>query len=255
MNGWFPRFYLILLPLVALLFSGCVGMSNGKPPGPWHAAYEPIEDAETEVFLFQSLEKAKTQFGEPVVPVNEVLIRRSRKTDEARQYRIGEDFSLTQCIDASNGVFVIYIGVDPDHQNYYPLLGHECAHLINAKVTDWYMEGIATVFSEQVCEEAGIEWGNWKRHFSRSRKDPYGLSYHMMKELQTEFPVEYFQLNQYTVPNGKRPEWLHINIDAWLNSLSGQQQDAALDIIEPYVRVLRRQINEQYGFSVPEALQ
>lgn len=228
-------------------------MSNGRPPGPWYAAYEPIEDAESMDFVFQSLEKAKAQFGEPAVPVNEVLIRRSRKTDEARRYRIGEDFSLTQCIDSTNGIFVIYIGVDPDHQNYYPLLGHECAHLINARITDWYMEGIATVFSEQVCEEAGLEWGNWKRHFSRSRKDPYGLSYRLMHKLQTEFPDAYTQFIQYTMPNGKGM-WLHVDVDAWLNTLSVKQQDAALEIIEPHVRILQRQINEQYGFTVPTVL-
>lgn len=249
------KVFTFALYLMAFLFSGCVGMTDGKPPGPWYDAYEPITDPETEAFVFQSLEKAKAQFGEPVVPVDKVIFRRSRKTEAAEKYRIGEDFSLTQCIDSTNGVFVIYIGVDPDHQNFYPLLGHECAHLINAKITDWYMEGIATVFSEEVCEEAGKEWGNWKRHFMRSRKDPYGLSYRMMNDLQDAFPDQYPELLQFAVHNGKGPEWLKIDIDAWLATLPGDGVDEALDIIQPHVKVLRRRVNEQYGFSVPEVLQ
>ncbi|MDF7807571.1 hypothetical protein P4E94_08995 [Pontiellaceae bacterium B12219] len=229
-------------------------MEKGRPPGPWHEAYEPIEDADTEAFVFQSLEKAKQQFGEPVIPVNEIIFRRSRKTEAARRYRIGEDFSLTQCIDPTNGVFVIYIGVDPDHENYYPLLGHECAHLINAHITDWYMEGIATVFSEEVCADAGKGWGSWDRHFSRSRKDPYALSYRMMKGLKETFPEQYPALLAFATQNGKRPPWLQINMDDWLETLPDGRENEALDIIEPNVKVLRRQVNDQYGFVVPAAL-
>jgi hypothetical protein len=225
----------------------------GQPPGPWHDAYEPIEDAETETFVFQSLEKAKQQFGEPVIPVNEIIFRRSRKTEAARKYRIGEDFSLTQCIDPTNGVFVIYIGVDPDHENYYPLLGHECAHLINPHITDWYMEGIATVFSEEVCADGDKGWGSWKRHFSRSRKYPYALSYRMMKELKEAFPEQYPTLQQFAESDGKGP-WLQIDIDAWLATLPDNRVNEALDIIEPNIKVLRRQVNHQYGFVVPAAL-
>lgn len=255
MSGWPSRLGLFFLLLIPVLFSGCVGMTDGKPPGPWHDAYEPIDDPDTEAFLFQSLETAKSKFGEPVVPVNKVIFRRSRKLDSAKKYRIGEDFSLTQCLDSTNGVFVIYIGVDPDHQNYYPLLGHECAHLINAKITDWYMEGMATVFSEEVCKDAGKEWGNWKRHFMRSRKDPYGLSYRMMSDLQAAFPEQYPNLLQFAVHNGNGADWLQIDIDAWLETLPGDGVDEALDIVEPHVNVLRRRINEQYGFAVPEVLQ
>jgi hypothetical protein len=229
-------------------------MINGKPPGPWYEAYEPITDPEAETFLFQALEAAKLQFGEPVVPVNKVILRRSRKTEAARKYRIGENFSMTRCIDATNGIFVVYIGVDQDHENYYPLLGHECAHLINARITDWYMEGMATVFSEQICATTGKKWGNWKRHFMRSRKDAYGLSYRMMLDLYETVPEHYNAMIQYAVPNVANPEWLHIDIDAWLATLPPSQRDEALECIEPHIKILSRNINEQYGFNVPQAL-
>ncbi|MEE9367449.1 MAG: hypothetical protein V3V05_01155 [Pontiella sp.] len=231
-----------------------MSLSSSKPPGAWYDAYETIDDPASFTFISNGLARATAEFGEPVIPINKILLRRSRKTKEARRYRIGENFSLTQCADSTNGLFVIYMGVDPDHKNYYPLLAHECAHLINAQITDWYMEGIATVFSEEFCEEQELVWGDWKRHFMKSRREPYALSYRMMLDLKEVFPAEYASLIQHPMPNGKGPEWLHIDIDRWLVSLPADRYDEALDIIEPHVSVLRKQINEQYAFKVPEAL-
>ncbi len=240
------------LLLASLVFlSGCVGLKDGKPPGPWHEAYQPIDDPASEAFFFQALEKAKAQFGEPATPVNQVLFRRSKKTDAAKGFRVGEDFSLTQLIDSTNGVFVVYIGVDLDHRNYYPLLGHEAAHLINARITDWYMEGIATVFSKEVCEAAGKGWGDWERHFSKSRRHPYALSYRMARDLKAAFPSEYPKLISYATPNG---EWMKIDIDAWIAALPEGRRSEALDLIKPHVKVLSHRVNEQYGFAVPAEL-
>ncbi|WP_136077276.1 hypothetical protein [Pontiella desulfatans] len=236
-----------------LLFSGCATLIESKPPGPWHEAYEPIEDAASSRFVADSLKQAIAEFGEPVVPVNEVILRRSRKTEASRRYRIGEDFSLTECVDPANGVFVIYLGEDPGHRNYYALLGHECAHLINAHITDWYMEGIATLFSEEACAAQNVEWGDWKRRFSRSRREPYALSYRMMRDLKAAFPAHYPQLVGLAVPSGK-PPWKRIDIDAWLAALPPHRRAEALGIIEPHVSVLKRQTNAQYGFAVPQEL-
>ncbi len=243
---------LLFLPL---LFSGCVRLGDARPPGPWYQAYQSIDDEASREFVVLALEQAVAEFGEPAIPVNKVLLRRSRKTAEAHAYRIGEDFSLTECVDMTNGVFVIYIGVDPDHKNYFAYLGHECAHLLNPRITDWYMEGLATVFSEQVCRELGKEWGNWKKRFERSQRGPYALSYRMMRALQQAFPAEYPSFVRYAVPNGHGPKWLRIDIDAWLGSLPQERRAEALAIIEPHVSVLRKQTSNQYGFAAPAELQ
>ena len=242
------------LLFVALFFSGCMHVSDSNPPGPWHESYQPIEDPDSHAFIFQALEKAKVEFGEPVIPVNKVLLRRSRKIEAAQHYRIGEDFSLTECVDSTNGLFVIYVGVDPGHRNYYALLAHECTHLLNPRITDWYMEGIATLFSEQVCAEQGKEWGGWKRHFMRSRRAPYALSYRMMLDLQGAFPVEYSSLMRHTAPLEADSNWQRIEIDSWIETLPQERQRDALLIIEPYVKTLRKNVSSQYGFTVPQAL-
>ena len=248
---------LIFAGMVFCIFfslTGCMSLSSNTPPGAWHDAYQPIIDPASLSFVSNGLAQASAEFGEPAIPVKQVLLRRSRKTEAARRYRIAEDFSLTQCVDSTNGIFVIYIGVDSDHRNYYALLGHECAHLINPNITDWYMEGIATVFSEEFCESMNVEWGDWRRHFMRSRRDSYALSYRMMLELKESFPAEYSSLVLYPVSNGKGGEWLRIDIDAWLASLPEDRRPEALDIIEPYVSVLRKKTNKQYSFEIPEAL-
>jgi len=246
---------LLFLLFLALAGSGCMRLSNGRPPGPWHDAYQPIEDPDTEAFLTQAFDLARAEFGDPSTPVNRILLRRSRKTEAARRYRIGEDFSLTECVDPTNGVFVVYIGVDPGHSNYYALLAHESVHLLNPKVTDWYMEGIATVFSEQACEALGEAWGDWKSHFLHSRRDPYALSYRMMSELRAAFPDQYPLLVQCVAPNGNGlAQWQRIDIDQWVGSLPSARREEALHIIKPYAGVLRRNTGKLYDFAVPSDL-
>ena len=246
---------MLLLLFLSMAVSGCMSLSNGRPPGPWYDAYQPIEDPETDAFLARVLDLARAEFGEPVIPVNQILLRRSRKTLDARRYRIGEDFSLTECVDPTNGLFVVYIGVDPGHSNYYALLAHECVHLLNPQVTDWYMEGIATVFSEQACSAMEEPWGDWKRHFMQSRRDPYALSYRMMSELRDAFPDHYPRLVHCTAPNGNgSARWQRIDIDQWIGSLPDERYEKALDIIEPYVDVLRKNTGKLYDFTVPSEL-
>jgi predicted DNA-binding transcriptional regulator AlpA len=247
---------LLLLPFfLSLAVSGCMSLSNDRPPGPWHDAYQPIEDPESDIFLAEVLDLARADFGDPVIPINKILLRRSRKTHEARHYRIGEDFSLTECVDPTNGLFVVYIGVDPGHSNYYALLAHECVHLLNPLVTDWYMEGIATVFSEQACAEMEEPWGDWKRYFLKSRRDPYALSYRMMTELYDAFPAQYPLLVKCTAPNGNGSDrWQRIDIDQWVGSLPAERHKEALDIIEPYTDVLRKHTGKLYDFTVPSGL-
>jgi hypothetical protein len=243
----------VLICASLLLLSGCVGLSTGKPDGPWHDAYEPIDDPESHAFIADALEKAIDQFGAPAIPVNKVLLRRSRKTAAARKYRIGEDFSLTECADATNGVFVIYIAVDPGHENYFPLLGHECAHLLNSNIFDWYMEGFATAFSAQLCEDSGRKWGSWKRHFERTRREPYGLSYRMMRELLEELPEEYPFIIRHTLVADDETGRDQVDIDAWIATLSPADQGIAVEIIDTYAEGLLRKESEQYYFRPPSA--
>jgi hypothetical protein len=249
------RLLLFLLCLLSLLPAGCVRLIGSKPEGPWYEAYQPIDDEASQHFISQALDEAVRMFGEPVFPVNQIILRRSRKSDEARFYCLAEDFSLTECIDPENGIFVIYIGVDPDHENYYALLGHECAHLLNPFITDWYMEGLATLFSGWICEELGKDWGTWTLRFERLQRDPYAVSFRMMEQLHSALPEAYYRIPGFAVTNGRGDTWLKVDIDAWMNTLSETERKTAREIIRPCVSVLRKNTNRQYGFAVPAGLQ
>lgn len=240
------------LLLFLLVCSGC--MMVGKPPMPWYEVYRVLPDPDAEVFVQQSLEQAQSEFGLPVVPVNTILLRRSRKAEVARRYPVAQDFTLTECADPTNGLFVIYVGEDPRHKNYYPLLGHETVHLLNPFIFDWYMEGVATVFSEQACAKAGRAWGDWKHTFSRGKRDPYALSYQMMSELRRACPEKYPTIVRFAVPVKDHPKRQRIDIDAWLASLSSGQRTHAEEIIFTYAKKLEKHALNGYSFTVPKAV-
>lgn len=235
---------------------GCSTVPGNRPPGSWEAAYRPIESAEVDAFVAFALDRATRTFGPPARPVREVRLRRSKKASGARGYRLAEDFSLTECVDPSNGIYVVYLAADPGDPNFYPLLGHECAHLIDPRIYDWYMEGIATVFSEETCRARGLAWGGWRRRFERDDRDPYALSYRMMRELKAAFPIEYPALvSLYAEENPAR--WARgrrrIEVDGWIASLPAARRGEARAIIARYAKGLRRHAKKPYAFEVPRS--
>ncbi len=236
------------------LCAGCIRLSDGVLPPDWYTAYQPLEHPDSAVFLSNALVRVTEEFGGAVIPVKQVKLYRSRRLpDERRYFAYHQDFSSTLCTDATNGVFVILMGFDPDHQNYYGVFGHECGHLLNADIKDWYMEGLVTVFSEELLVELGK--AHWKRNFMRSRYDPYARSYQMMKALKQACPDEYPTIVRFAVPREDgRGEGLRIDIDAWLATLPEVQRTAALEIIAQHAKFLRKNVGVDYAFTIPEAL-
>ena len=70
-----------------------------------------------------------------------------------------EDFSLTEILDSSDGSVVIYIGVDIEDENYYPLLAHEVFHLLNPYINDWYMD--SKRIGDGVKVDQGFEYSSY----------------------------------------------------------------------------------------------
>ncbi len=242
-----------LLLFLCLFLAGCTGFST-RPPGPWCDVYQSIRDSDSHAFVSEVLAVAVDEFGEPEHPVRQVLLRRSLRNDEFKKYRVREGFSLTECVDAANGLYVIYMGMGPEEPDYSAFLAHECAHLLNPRITEWYMEGIATLFSEQVCEAMGIDWSQLRSHFMRDEREPYALSYRMMKALQEAFPTEYPSIIRFVARNRSGDEWLRVDIDAWIASLPAARQREAVEIIEPYVKVLAKENRKLYDFAVPSGI-
>jgi len=257
-NGNQPKKRGLLKVALALLIilPACTQWEKGKPPGAWYKSYQPIQNPQADQFVKQALALTRTQFPPPIFPPQKIILRHSKKTAAAKNYRIAEHFSLTECIDITNGIFVIYIEVDPTHPSFYPLLGHECTHLINPKIFDWYMEGIATQFSEDLCKKEGKSWTEWAKRFNKTSTDPYALSYQMMHQIkQTVTPQNYATILQHRAPNHFNPNRERIDIIAWLKTLPPNKQKKVIAIIRRYQKQLLTHRSQQYDFTpIPSSL-
>jgi hypothetical protein len=163
---------------VILLSTGCQTRSE-RPEGlPFHSLYQPIASVEAEAFLAAGLELLQRDYGPLEFPVHQVLLRYSQSNSQGDDYQIAEHFSLTEIVDASAGIFAIYIAVPPEHEEFYPLLAHEIGHLKQpSHQDDWDMEGFCMVFSEKLCVAEGKDWSVWTRRFSEDSQDPYARAY------------------------------------------------------------------------------
>ena len=251
MKQFSPRFWWGSGLILYIFLSACTPLLNSPPPVPWQEAYQPLNDPAAEAFIHSGLAQAEAEFGPSAFPVKKVLLRRSKKRASVQNYALAENFSLTEAVEKKKGVFAIYIGVDPSDPEYYPMLGHECAHLLNPFIFDWYMEGFATVFSEEICNKTGHDWSVWKKRFKKNRHEPYACSYRMMRDLKRAFPSAYSSFLHYAKPNPKIPGRDYIDINAWLDSLPPNRRAEAVNIIEPNVKLLRHRSGAQYHFEVP----
>lgn len=142
-----------LLGILFLSF-GCTTLVEKPADIPWHQCYQPITDPEAQNVLQTGIRFLKTEYGPPDIPVNEVMMRYSEKTEAAREYRISEHFSLTETVDAEKGIFCIYLSVPPGHEKFDYLLGHEIAHLKHPdRIDDPEMERFCNEFSRRLCEK------------------------------------------------------------------------------------------------------
>jgi hypothetical protein len=145
---------------------------------------------------------------------------------------VATKFNLCECIDRTRGAFALYIASKPGSDQFYLELAHETAHLLNADLFDWYVEGANNVFAERMAAKTGRSWEPWQKLFHRGRKkEPYALAYAMMKEVMTAAGAEGMKtLLSCAEPRTDGPHQ-RINISAWLATLPLQDAgrvDAAI---------------------------
>lgn len=139
---------------VAGLLAGCVTLVDKPADIAWHTCYQPIGSAEAHDFLQRGIILLLQNYGDPDIPIKQVLLRQSVKTAAAAGYDIAKNFSLNETVDAERGLFCIYIGVPPEHERFYYLLGHEIGHLLHpTRVDTASEERFCNEFSRQLCEQ------------------------------------------------------------------------------------------------------
>lgn len=166
----------------ALIMSGCVTQKSKPANIPFHTLYRPINDAGAQQFLEQGIAVLRRDHAPLEFSVRQVLLRHAEKNEIGRGYKVREHFSLTEIVDAQQGIFAIYIAVPPSDPEFYPFLAHEIGHLKRPSVEDdWDMEGWCTVFSEKLCAELGKDWSAWTQRFKDNPKGKYARSYFKAK--------------------------------------------------------------------------
>jgi hypothetical protein len=159
-----------------LLFCGCHTLIDKPASVPFKDCYEEITDPEAHAFVQVGLELLREKYEGPRRSIETVHLRISKRNAAGRAYKLAEGFSRTELLP--NGEVVIYIAVRPGAPEFYPLLGHECGHLLDPSIIDdWQMEGFCMVFSEELCARTGHSWKVWKKRFKRTSSDPYARAY------------------------------------------------------------------------------
>ena len=216
----------------------------------WKNYYQEIQHSPSDKFIQGALNEAIALYGKPSFEINKIHLVRSKKKPEFNHLLIQEDFSLTEVINSTNGIVVIYIGVNIDNENYYPLLAHEVFHLLNPYIKDWYMEGLASSFAEEYCLKCNLLSDGWIERFTNKKNDPYVTSFNMMNDIKSIFPNSHQNILQFTTKDIKNKNWIKIDINEWLNTYSYKDRTVLVDIIKIYEKRLKRK--SEVAFTLPK---
>jgi hypothetical protein len=158
------------------LFCGCQTLVEKPAAIPFKDCYEEITDPEAHAFIQAGLKLLREKYKGPRRPIETVHLRFSKRNTCGQAYRLAEGFSRTEVL--GEGGVVIYVAVPPGHPEFYPMLGHECGHLLDPSIQDdWQMEGFCMVFSEELCARTGRSREVWRHRFNRESSDPYAKAY------------------------------------------------------------------------------
>lgn len=166
---------------------------------------------------------------------------------------VQEGLELCEMISSAPGHFVIYLPSAPGEAKFLGELNHEIFHLLNNQIYDWYTEGLASVFSEYATERSGNSWQEMRAFLEKGRnRDPYALSYYMMKEVSTASDNSINTILDFTVPTAAKGS-MHIDIDAWLASLTQEKKDKITAIIFRYAPQLEKTKGSKNYFLPPSS--
>ena len=244
----------VILSTLFFISYGCLSINKIEPPEAilWGSLYQPISNEKLISFLKSSIDEAVNLYGEPFIPINKVELRRSRKCTNWDHLNIAEDFSLTELVPGSEGDFVIYLGVDENSEKIWFLLAHEVIHLLNPFIQDWYMEGLASYFAIEFCKQELGETGGWLEKFNKLNKEPYALSYQMIRDIAEVAPETLKSMRCFILKNKK--DTLQIDVDNWLLSMSLTKRHKVLAKIKPYTTEIKKYSNDSITFKIPNIL-
>ena len=125
-----------------------------------------------------------------------------------------------EVLSLKQGVYVIYTKHKVGTPEFYAELGHEVFHTLDVKCFDWYVEGLASVFSEEFALSKGLTWNVWRKRFiTEQGSKPYAASFIMMKEIYRLQEGVFRNFMKFAV-YGRDKKIKYIDINKWGESLN-----------------------------------
>ncbi len=216
--------------------------------------YPKIEKEEIDRFVSKGLSYAESLYGKPAVQPKKIQLRLTIPIES--DVNLPKHFQRCDLTDSKNGLFTIYLSRKPSEYAFYGQLAHEIAHILNAQLFDSYIEGLNMVFAEKLLKKEGKDWSGWLKHLQNGKDPIYGSTYFMMKDVyKVAGDRNMGTFLQHTAYTDKTEKRMHINIDAWINSLPFSKREDIKRIIRKYApEVNKAMINDPYNltFKLPK---
>lgn len=155
-----------------------------------------------------------------------------RKYVKRKKVRAG--LQLCEFMDEERGDMVIYLVRSAKEKGFYDELGHEVFHLLNPKFNDWFMEGWASVFSEDFARRQGKKWRVWKELFESEPESLYAQSYFMVKKAKS-LGMDFSSLRKFSKKTDEGEYYL--DLLAWVNSHDESVKEQAYELLSSYKKV------------------
>jgi hypothetical protein len=246
--------YLYYLTLVALAMTSALRLSlsacGRNVPAARHTYYQEIKDPAVRNFVYKALTEAEHEYGKPQYPIGRIIVCLSEPL--SKESKLERHFQETDLEDEKKGILVIYTSCAPDDPYFYGQLAHEVLHLLRPRLCDPYMEGLATLFSEEFFKKSGLSWQAWDNYFASGEEPFYGQSFRMMRELERKLgPMKLHTMLGRCGVNSSGNEY--VDIDRWLTSLSEDERREAIYIINKHALAIKQCIptDDGYVFLVP----
>jgi len=229
-----------------ILFSSYSNASEIKTN--WYKSYPKIENIEAKEYLNDGIRYSIKQFGNPNIYINQVNLRLSKPLEK----NLRSNFQICEITDSKEGIFTIYLSRLPSEYAFYGQLGHEIFHLLNAKISDAYVEGLSTVFSEMLIIKNGKNWSRWLQYYQAGNEPFYANSYFMMKKIVSIVGIDNMHnFLSYTVYKDNREETMYLDINSWLKTLSLIKQTKVIEVIDLYSKEIIDSKKENVVFILP----
>lgn len=195
--------------------------------------YPEINDPVTVRFVSYLRTQASKYYGQPVKKIDQLFIHSSEPIHPKPGIR--RKFQLTSPSLTQSGTYVIFLSRAPAESGFEGQLAHEVFHLQNPSLQGPYIEGMCTVFAEEVYEETKNDWACWARWFKSGGDPYYAATYYMMKDISAIVGKEnYRRLIKFTAPIDIVGLRLTTDVNGWLATLPDDVRASVKDVIEKH---------------------